>query len=339
MAEYISDTIDFSAYLKETDAQAKVKPAHLYASELKQRLRSKPNEKRCFLPWPDSRKYFDFKTGDMTIWGGVNGHGKSLVTAFVALSLMDQGYKVCLANFELKPIQTIERLARMYCGMNPYSPEFQSEDGIASLDALYDSFSKWSMGKLWLYDQHGMAEASKVLAVTRYCSRELGINHIFIDNLAKCVRAEDDYNGQKLFVDQLFAAGRDESIHVHLVHHLRKGNKETDFIDKNDFKGSGSITDQPDNLIGVWRNKGKENDVRMNGNMAKLINEPDVILKVFKQRNCDNSLDDEPQLNLWFDRDSWQYRENPGDRLMEFGNAYIPNQPAKVVDMGSPDDF
>lgn len=318
MAEIFDDEIDFSFYLTETDAQSKVKPASMWVDFLKDKLRKKATETRYYLPWHNTRDKFDFRTGEMTIWGGINGHGKSLVTAFVALYLMAQGQKVCIANFELKPHQTIERMARMFAGMNPYSPEFQSEDGLASLDALYDHFSQWSDGKLWIYDQHGMAEASKVLAVTRYCARELKIDHIFVDNLAKCVKGEDDYNGQKLFVDQLFAASKDESIHVHLVHHLRKGNKETDFIDKNDFKGSGSITDQPDNLIGVWRNKAKENDMKLNGNGSKFAADPDVVLKVFKQRNYDGSVDDEPQINLWFDRDSWQYKAAASDGLMRF---------------------
>lgn len=321
MPEFIDDSIDFEFYLRETDAQSKVKPAHLWIDTLKEKLRKKPNEKRYFLPWQHTHPTFDFRTGEMTIWGGINGHGKSLVTAFVGLHLMSQGQKICISNFELKPHQTIERMARMFCGMNPYSTEFQGDDAIASFEALYDHFAEWSNGKLWIYDQHGMAEASKVIGVTRYCARELKIDHIFVDNLAKCVKGEDDYNGQKLFVDQLFTSARDENIHVHLVHHLRKSNKETDFIDKNDFKGSGSITDQPDNLIGVWRNKAKENDVKLKGSMSKMVDDPDVVLKVFKQRNYEGSVDDEPQISLWFDRDSWQYKASPNDKIMRFDDG------------------
>lgn len=324
MAEFFDDEIDFSIYLQETDAHAKVKPASQWIGYLKEKLRRKATEQRYFLPWEKTKETFDFRKGELTIWGGINGHGKSLVTAFVALSLMEQGHKVCIANFELKPHQTIERMARMFCGANPYSPEFQGEDGLASLDSLYDHFSKWSDGKLWIYDQHGTTSSSQVLGVTRYCAQDLKLDHIFIDNLAKCVKGEDDYNGQKLFVDQLFATARDDNIHIHLVHHLRKGNKETDFIDKNDFKGSGSITDQPDNLIGVWRNKAKENDMKVKGSDSKLAGDPDVVLKVFKQRNYEGSTDDEPMIQLWFDRDSWQYKADQKAPLMIFGDTHTP---------------
>ena len=74
----------------------------------------------------------------------------------------------------------------------------------------------------------------------------------------KCVSGEDDYNAQKNFVDALCSVARDLNIHIHLVHHIRKLSSEAQLPDKTDVKGSGSITDQVDNLLMVWRNKAKE---------------------------------------------------------------------------------
>ena len=94
--------------------------------------------------------------------------------------------------------------------------------------------------------------------MVRYCAKERGITHFFVDSLMKCVSGEDDYNGQKLFVDELTAIARDHGIHIHLVHHIRKPSDESHKPSKYDYKGSGSITDQVDNVISVWRNKAKE---------------------------------------------------------------------------------
>lgn len=320
MAEFLDDTIDFSAYMRDTDAKAKVKPASLWIESMKERLRAKPNERQVLLPWPKVASNFEFRPGEVTVWGGVNGHGKSLVTSQVALSLMGQGEKVCVASFEMKPARTLERMARMYCGMNPFSPEFQRKDGIASLDNLFDELGEWTNGRMWLYDQQGTTEATLVLGMAKYCAKELGINHVFVDNLAKCIRAEDDYNAQKSFVDEICAIARDHNVHIHLVHHMRKGQKETDQLDKNDFKGSGSIADQPDNLIGVWRNKAKELEEKTKGSSSSKKDEPDATLRVFKQRNYDGSGDGEPLINLWFHRDSWQFLGQPSDRPMFFQN-------------------
>jgi len=268
------------------------------------------------LPWVKVAEEFDFKKGEVTVWGGINGHGKSLVTSQVALSLMGQDETVCIASFEMKPMKTLERMSRMYNGCNPYSPEFQNEDGLAAVDALYDEFGEWSDNRLWLYDQQGTTDTDLVVGMTRYCAKELKINHIFVDNIAKCVRNEDDYNGQKAFVEEMCAIAKDYNCHIHLVHHMRKGNKETDPLDKNDFKGSGSIADQPDNLIGVWRNKAKELEAKTGGNSKA--DEPDATLRVFKQRNANGIGDGEPLIFLWFHRDSWQFLGNPHDRPMAF---------------------
>ena len=320
MAEIFSDEIDFSQYLKDTDAKAKVKPAGAWIESMKERLRSKHKEKRVLLPWENTHASFEFRKGEVTVWGGVNGHGKSLVTTQVALSLMGQEEKVCIASFEMKPARTLDRVMRMYCGMNPYSAEFQGNDGLESLDALHDEFGEWSDGRLWLYDQQGTTEASLVVGMAKYCAKELGIGHIFIDNLAKCIRNEDDYNAQKQFIEEICCIARDFNVHIHVIHHMRKGSKETDPLDKNDFKGSGSITDQPDNLIGVWRNKAKELDIKLLGSQSKRKDEPDTTLRVFKQRNYDGSGDGEPLIGVWFERDSWQFLASSTSQPMYFRN-------------------
>lgn len=319
-AIFDDDMIDFELYLRETDAQVKVKPASSYKQALKDRLRGRREQRLVYLPWDKTRESFDFRKGEVTIWAGMNGHGKSLVTSQVALSLMGQGEKVVIASFELKPVVTMQRLARMFVGMNPFSPEFQCDAGIAEVEKLYDEFSDWTDGRLWLYDHVGSAEGSKVIGMARYCAKEAGIQHIFIDNLAKCVRAEDDYNGQKAFVDEMMTIAQDYGVHIHIVHHLKKPPKETDKPDKSDVKGSGAIVDQPDNLFLVWRNKGKEEDRKAGANKRQ--EEPDQILYCRKQRNYEGSGEGEPSIALWFNRDAGQFVGAEGD-----GPMFFPNYP------------
>ena len=315
----LPDTIDFKAYLRETDAKANVKNASHYTKVLKDRLRLKRSEKKVYLPWTKTCENFDFRAGEVTVWAGQNGHGKSLVTSMVALSLIGQGQKVCIASFEMKPHMTMQRMARMYAGMNPFSPEFQGDEGMAAIDALYDDFGGWIDGNLWIYDQQGTADLGLVIGMARYCAVELGVQHLFVDNLAKVVAAEDDYNSQKAFVDEMTAIARDHQIHVHIVHHLKKPGKETDLPDKHDLKGSGAIADQVDNIILVFRNKSKEDAVR-SGKVGDKSADPDQILFVRKQRNYEGAADGEPKIALWFDPDSQQYRESPRAPALFFPN-------------------
>lgn len=309
MAEMIfPDEIDFAKYERETDVQAKVKPASLWVQELIDRIRNPVRQPRALMPWRKTHAMVAFRPGEVTVWGGANGNGKSLVTGQIALSLIAQDHKVCIASFEMKPSKTLERMGRQFSGYNPDDPAFAgSLEAQESLIKVYQEFKEWTSGRLWLYDQQGTVTVPQIVAVVRYCAKEKGITHFFIDSLMKCVAGEDDYNGQKRFVDELTAIARDHQIHIHLVHHIRKPSDESHKPGKYDYKGTGAITDQVDNVISVWRNKPKEKK-RDEGKLVE-DKEPDALLICDKQRNGEW----EGSIGLWFHRESMQYVGAHGD--------------------------
>ena len=311
--EILTDDIDFSVYENETDARERVKPAAVWMNELIEDVRNPVRPRRQVLPWRKTHGLVQFRPGEVTVWGGANGAGKSLVTGMVALGLLSQEQRVCMASFEMKPKKTLERMARQFAGSNPHDPAYVgSEEAKRELLTLYADFSDWTR-RLWLYDQQGTVTAARVLSVVRYAAVELGVRHFFIDSLMKCVAGEDDYNGQKAFVDAATAIARDHDMHIHLVHHIRKPSDESHKPSKYDYKGSGSITDQVDNVISVWRNKPKEKKLAA-GNQVDL-SDPDVLLICDKQRNGEW----EGSIGLWFDRDSQQYLGAPDAEPMSFG--------------------
>jgi twinkle protein len=310
----IPDDMDFTLWERETDAKRNVKAASEWVDALIHKLRNPDRRPKICLPWHKTQGLFHFREGEVTLWSGQNGHGKSGMLAQVILSLMAQGQKVGEASFEMMPMTLVELMGRMFAGTNPYCPEYQDGAGIEALAEVYGEFRDWIQGKFWLYNQQGTTDARNVLGMGRYCAKELGCQHIVIDNLAKCIPDEDDFNGQKRFVDELTALARDNRVHVHLVHHTRKPANENHIPDKHDNKGSGSITDQVDNVMIIWRNKAKEDDVKAKGKNASKRFEADAYLLCRKQRNGD----DEPTIQLWFDRDSKQFKGDLMDNLMDF---------------------
>lgn len=305
MAQLIhDDDIDFSQYEQETDAQQNVRSAKGYVQLLIDRARAPkqaPNHR--YMPWGKTHGLLQFRPGEVTVWGGENGSGKSLVLGQVQLSLCAQGERCAVASFEMKPPQTMERMGRQWTGQRADDPAaLESSWEFDRLMGLYEQFRDWTEGKLWLYDRQGTVNWRQVCAVARYCAKELRITQFVVDNLMKCVAGEDDYNGQKAFVDELCAIARDHSIHIHLVHHVKKPSAEGKKPSKYDFKGSGAITDQPDNVIAVWRNKAKEH--AKGSERALLETKPDAMLIVDKQRNGEGW---EGNIGLWFHRQSQQF--------------------------------
>jgi len=300
MTMFLREDINFSAYLRATDLKQNIKDVSTWVDELTDNLENPVIEKSTPMEW-ECTKNFAFRPGEVTVWAGSNGGGKSLLTGQIALGLVKRGEKVCVASFEMKPKVSIKRLIRQFAGENVEL--LASTHGLPYKRALYDRFKAFGTGNIWFYDQQGTVTADQVISMARYCAVELGVTHIFIDSLMKCVAGEDDYNGQKRFVDEITALARDHNIHVHLVHHIRKLQSDELMPNKNDLRGSSSITDQVDNVFIVWRNKKKENEV--NKGMETDMSAPDMILMNEKQRNGEST----EWYHMWFHFESSQFIE------------------------------
>ncbi len=315
MAQIIfDDDIDFSLYERETEAKQNVKSAAMYVQALIDRIKNPPKETHQYMPWEKTKNLLQFRPGEVTVWGGENGSGKSLVTGQIALSLCAQGQKVAIASFEMKPMKTLERMGAQWTGVRVDDQNALCDPSERRLLIdMYEQFRDWSDDKLWLYDKQGTVQWKQVCAVIRYCCKELGVKHFFVDSLMKCVQGEDDYNGQKAFVDEICAIARDNSIHIHLIHHVKKPAVDGKKPSKYDFKGTGAITDQVDNVIAVWRNKGKEKDRQANKPLS--VSDPDQMLIVDKQRNGTGW---EGYIGLWHHYQSMQYLAGHDAPVMEF---------------------
>jgi twinkle protein len=295
------DDIDFSAYLQATESQQKVREASVYLDSIVEDVTNPQKEKAAQLPWEKTHEEFGFRPGEITLYAGSNGGGKSLVTGQIALHLIKQHQKVCIASFEMKPKRSLERMLRQFAGENIHKPRYMDKE--AYIRGIVDRLKNFSNGHLWFYDQQGTTSAQQVISVARYCAVKLGVNHIFIDSLMKCVQGEDDYNGQKWFIDELCALARDHNIHIHLIHHIRKLSNEESTPNKHDIKGTGAIADQVDNVFMVWRNKKKEHQASAGNSIDPQTN--DAMLMCEKQRNGEV----EEWYSLWFHRDSQQFVE------------------------------
>ena len=140
------------------------------------------------------------------------------------------------------------------------------------------------------------------------------IDLFVIDNLAKCGFDEDDYSGQKQFVDALTDFARTTGAHVILVAHMRKGEDENRPAGKMSIKGTGALTDMVDTVMEVWRNKPREEarrraeaDARTLGQAVampeKFATQPDAMLICHKQRNGEC----EPRIGLYFNLSAHQF--------------------------------
>ena len=255
-------------------------------------------------PFKSMQDLFRYRPGEVIVLAGPNGSGKSQFAGHQTLEAMADGYKACVASMEFRPARYLKRMARQAGTLAEPTPAY--------LDTI---ISDWN-DKLWIFSVTGTAKRDRMLDVFRYCRRRYGVHLFLIDNLAKCGFAEDDYNGQKDFVDQLTDFAKETESIVILVHHMRKGGE-----DKDGVKGTGAITDMVDSVLLIWRNKAKEDKLRElpdneenREERERLIRQPDGKLMCRKQRNYEGVGDGEPQKAMWFDRESYQFLGGPDQK-------------------------
>jgi twinkle protein len=84
----IPDDIDFDAYLKGPDEAAMVRPASDWLDVVIQSFERPTIHTGASLPWSVTHNSVRLRRGELTIWPGMSGHGKSMLIGQVALNLM-----------------------------------------------------------------------------------------------------------------------------------------------------------------------------------------------------------------------------------------------------------
>lgn len=306
----ITDDIDFLKFLGNQESQYIISPASL-KEETRARLAGNTELAGDRMPWSKTHGLIAFRPSEVTVWGAYNGHGKSLILGMIcAWNLLRK--KWLIASMEMKPAATMERMVKQVAGRSDPSPEYS------------DWFHDWSDGKLWIYDQLDTVQAERILGMVHYAAQELGVNHIIIDSLMKCgfKGSRDAQSSQQVdFVNRLCWAAKSENIHIHLVHHMRKGEGvKSEYIrpGKHDFRGAGEIVDLVDNALIIHRNKKKER--ALDGmpiddpERAEIEQDCDATLECCKQRHGTGW---EGIFKFWF-HDSQQYTPTADNRPIPY---------------------
>ena len=279
---------DYAAQYDPTEKQF-IKSAAQYGPELNARLFGPQVPKKPGTPFPTLGGDLEFRPGELTMWGGYNGHRKSMLTSQMALWWMAQGQKVCIASFEMQPVTTLQRMATQ-AARNPKPSEQYVGDWLM-----------WLIGKMWIYDQQGSVHPQRVLNVARYFAGVLKGQHLVVDSLMKCGIPEKDSDQLQWFMNELTAVAADTGLHIHLIHHVTKpeGQDEGVIPSKYGLKGTGNLSDQASNVLLIWQDKRRQHDPETPEH------DPNALLIVAKQRNAEF----EGKVRLKFDNRSLHHLE------------------------------
>jgi len=260
-------------YRKMTDAQRNIRSAGdpEFTQQVLDHYMLGENLNGIELPFSEYKHRFRLKPEELTVLGGINGAGKSLLASQMILHAGEQGYKSLSISMEMSPKAQLARMNRQ--------ASLQAEP---TLDAIVE-FSQWAKEKIYFYDQHGSVDPNTLVSIIRYSADNYGIKLVLVDSLMTMSMASDDWNGQKSVVNALANCARNLGVHVILVAHAKKGEKITDKLDKWSIAGSADITNRADNVILFGRSFNSDP------------HEPDAHFDLCKARHYDNA---EHEINL-----------------------------------------
>lgn len=249
-----------------------------------------------------------FRPGEVSIWTGASGSGKSQILSHCAVDWIDQGSRICVASLEMKPAQTLKRMVK------------QAGNIDRPTEGYLRALISWMAPGLLLYEKVGKAGVDALLEVFDYARAKYGCDQFIIDSLMRLGIAADDYSGQEKAVFRIVDWAISSNVHVHLVAHSRKGEKGGGAPETEDIKGASEIGSNAFNIIGVWRNREHEDRLKAaktDDEKQQLAEKPGVQLNVAKQRNGDF----EGKIGLWFDQETYRYLSAADRSLM--GKRYV----------------
>ena len=254
-------------YRKMTDAQRNIRSAGdpEFTQEVLDYYMSGEKLKGIKVPFGEYDNRFRLKPEELTVLGGINGAGKSLLASQMILHAGEQGYKSLSISMEMSPKAQLARMNRQ--------ASLQVEP---TLDSIVE-FSQWAKDKIYFYDQHGSVDPNTLVSIIRYAADNYGITLVLVDSLMTMAMASDDWNGQKSVVNALANCARNLGVHVILVAHAKKGEKITDKLDKWSIAGTADITNRADNVILFSRSFNPDP------------HEPDAHFDLCKARHYDNA--------------------------------------------------
>ena len=200
-----------------------------------------------------------FYLGEVSVWTGKRGEGKSTLLSQLLLEAVDQDCGVCAYSGELpawkfKYWTLLQAAGPQY--IRPHRDKTTGKVMQQTLLPVREAIEDWLRGRFLLYDIGGSAvhDAADILRVFTYAARRYDTKVFLVDNIMtarlKTGSDRDYYRGQSEFMAQLSAFAKRHQVHVHLVAHPRKtGDKLTG----DDVSGTSDITNYADNLFTLER--------------------------------------------------------------------------------------
>ncbi|XP_003385622.1 PREDICTED: twinkle protein, mitochondrial-like [Amphimedon queenslandica] len=184
-----------------------------------------------------------FRPGELTIFTGPTGSGKTTFMSEMSLDLCQQGVSTLWGSFELSNVRLIKTMMKQFSGVN-------FDDHLNEYQSYAEKFRTLPMHFMKF---HGQTELTKVIEAMTHGVMVNGIQHIIIDNLqfmigmkSKCF--EDSFHAQNAVFAEFRHFATEHNVHITVIIHPRKEDPDRP-LKTSSFFGTAKATQEADNIL------------------------------------------------------------------------------------------
>lgn len=228
-------------------------------------------------PWEGLNEYLDgVRYKELVTLTSGSGMGKSSIIRELEYHfLMNTKDNIGILPLEEDPERTTEGIMGIHVNAQlhreKYRESFIAEKGI---DAYKQAFIDTAgTNRLHVYDHFGSTTSDNIISKTNYLIKGLGCKIILLDHLSIIVSAQQEDGDERKVIDKIMTELRslvqETGVAMFLISHLRrvsgdKGHENGAEVTLSHLRGSQSIAQLSDAVIGLERNQQAENNKEAN---------------------------------------------------------------------------
>ncbi|KAK2197360.1 bifunctional Archaeal primase DnaG-twinkle [Babesia duncani] len=209
------------------------------------------------------------RRGELTVWTGATGSGKTTILSQLSLDYCVQGISTLWGSFEINNVRLIKTMLRQFSGKN-------LENSLDEFNYYADKFSELPLRFMKF---HGSTSIDQVIDAMDYAVYVHDVRHIIIDNLQFMLSGQNGKVGevwelQNTAIEKFRRFATHKNVHVSLVVHPRK-EADGSPLGLSSVFGTVKSTQEADNVL-ILQNVAGENrciDVKKNrfaGNLGRI---------------------------------------------------------------------
>lgn len=266
------------------------------------------------------KKIGGFYMGEVSIWTGKTGQGKSTFVNQMVCEAINQNYSVCLYSGELINSQLQNWINLQLAGEEniiSFVDEYTGKISYGISKQLKKQIQDWYRDKLYIYNNEFEMESvnhASILDIFKKAHQKYGCKVFVVDNLmsARFInKSKDDYyTQQSCFVGELVAFAKSNNVHIHIIAHPKK--TVNDNLESEDISGTMDIANRADNVFVISKtDKEKHTEKKEDGKFIIRKNRSDGI------NNC--------VFNLYFNKKSRRFSTTPNElKHYNWGDVPLP---------------